>query len=30
VFWIGFALPFGPLLGLGRTALVVAILVAEN
>ena len=26
VFWIGFALPFGPLLGLARTALVVAIL----
>jgi len=30
VFWIGFALPFGPLLGLARTALVVAILVAGN
>ena len=29
-FWIGFALPFGPLLGLVRTALVVAILVAAN
>lgn len=28
VFWIGFALPFGPLLGLARTALVVAILVS--
>ena len=26
LFWIGFALPFGPLLGLARTALVVAIL----
>jgi hypothetical protein len=23
-FWIGFALPFGPLLGLARTALVLA------
>lgn len=30
VFWIGFALPFGPLLGLARTALVVAILVSGN
>lgn len=30
VFWIGFALPFGPLLGLVRTVLVVAILVAGN
>ncbi len=29
-FWIGFALPFGPLLGLVRTALVIAILVAGN
>jgi uncharacterized membrane protein YhaH (DUF805 family) len=27
VFWIGFALPFGPMLGLARTALVVAVLV---
>ena len=27
VFWIGFALPFGPLLGLARTVLVVAVLV---
>lgn len=27
VFWIGFALPFGPLLGLARSALVVAVLV---
>jgi hypothetical protein len=26
VFWIGFALPFGPLLGLARTALVLTIL----
>jgi hypothetical protein len=26
LFWIGFALPFGPLLGFARTALVVAIL----
>ena len=26
LFWIGFALPFGPLLGLARTVLVVAIL----
>ncbi|MBD8871037.1 hypothetical protein [Nocardioides donggukensis] len=30
VFWIGFALPFGPLLGLARTVLVVAILVATE
>jgi hypothetical protein len=30
VFWIGFALPFGPLLGLVRTALVIAILLAGN
>ena len=30
VFWIGFALPLGPLLGLARTALVVAILVSGN
>ena len=30
VFWIGFALPFGPLLGLARTALVVAVLVAGD
>lgn len=30
VFWIGFALPFGPLLGLVRTVLVVAILVAGD
>lgn len=30
VFWIGFALPFGPLLGLARTALVVAILVSGD
>ncbi|NGZ99550.1 hypothetical protein G5V59_01760 [Nocardioides sp. W3-2-3] len=29
-FWIGFALPFGPRLGLARTALVIAILVARN
>ncbi len=28
VFWIGFALPVGPLLGLARTALVVAVLVS--
>jgi hypothetical protein len=27
VFWIGFALPVGPVLGLARTALVVAVLV---
>ena len=30
VFWIGFALPFGPLLGLARTALVVAAIVTER
>ena len=30
VFWIGFALPFGPLLGLARTLLVVAILVSGD
>ena len=30
VFWIGFALPFGPLLGLARTALVVAVLASGN
>ena len=30
VFWIGFALPFGPLLGLVRTALVVAVLVSGD
>ncbi len=30
VFWIGFALPFGPLLGLMRTALVVAFLVSGD
>ncbi len=30
VFWIGFALPFGPLLGLARTALVVAVLVSGD
>jgi hypothetical protein len=30
VFWIGFALPVGPLLGLARTALVVAVLAAGN
>ena len=30
VFWIGFALPFGPLLGLARTALVVASLVSGD
>ena len=30
VFWIGFALPFGPLLGLARTALVVAALVTGD
>ena len=29
VFWIGFALPFGPLLGLVRTALVVAVIVSR-
>ena len=30
VFWIGFALPFGPLLGLARTALLVAVLVTGD
>lgn len=30
VFWIGFALPVGPLLGLARTALVVAVLAAGD
>ena len=30
VFWIGFALPFGPLLGLARTALVVTVLVSGD
>ena len=30
VFWIGFALPFGPLLGLARTALVVGVLVSGD
>lgn len=30
VFWIGFTLPFGLLLGLARTALVVAILMSGN
>lgn len=30
VFWIGFALPFGPLLGLVRTALVLAVLVSGS
>ena len=30
VFWIGFALPFGPLLGLARTALVVTALVSGD
>ena len=30
LFWIGFALPFGPLLGLARTALVVAMLVSGD
>ena len=30
VFWIGFALPFGPLLGLARTVLVIAILVSGD
>lgn len=29
VFWIGFALPFGPLLGLARTVLVVAVLATK-
>ena len=30
VYWTGFALPFGPLLGLARTALVIAILVSGD
>ena len=30
VFWVGFALPFGPLLGLARTVLVVAVLVSGD
>lgn len=30
VFWIGFALPFGPMLGLVRTALVVAVLASGD
>jgi hypothetical protein len=30
VFWIGFALPFGPLLGLARTVLVVGSLVSRD
>ena len=30
VFWIGFALPLGPLLGLARTALVVTVLVSGD
>ncbi len=30
VFWIGFALPFGPVLGLARTALVIAVLMAGD
>ena len=30
VFWIGFALPFGPLLGLARTALVVSVIVSGD
>lgn len=30
VFWVGFALPFGPMLGLARTALVVAVLVTGD
>ena len=29
VFWIGFVLPFGPLLGLARSALVVAVLMSR-
>ena len=29
-FWIGFALPFGPLLGLARTALVIAALASGD
>ncbi|MFC4782881.1 hypothetical protein ACT8ZV_00270 [Nocardioides sp. MAHUQ-72] len=28
VFWVGFALPFGPVLGVARTALVIAVLVS--
>ena len=30
VFWVGFALPFGPLLGLVRTALVAAVLMSGD
>ena len=30
VFWIGFALPFGPVLGLARTALVVTVLASGD
>jgi hypothetical protein len=30
LFWIGFALPFGPPLGLARTALVVAVLLSAD
>ena len=30
VFWTGFALPFGPVLGLARTVLVIAILVSGD
>ena len=30
VFWTGFALPFGPLLGLARSALVIATLVSGD
>jgi hypothetical protein len=30
VFWIGFALPFGPVLGLARTGLVVPVLVSAD
>lgn len=30
VFWIGFMLPFGPLLGAARTALVVAVLMSRH
>lgn len=30
VFWIGLALPLGPLVGLARTALVVAVLVSGD
>jgi len=29
-FWVGFALPFGPVLGLARTALVVAVLLSGD